>query len=326
MNLDNPIISTLDRAGFVESLHRGAWALVRLCDNGSYDVIDGAGDPQQQIFARSAMKGLQALALIESGTADAFEFTEAELAICCASHSSEPEHLRTVQAMLAKGNLTEDQLGCGASPQWFQRPAGQRRRSYHCCSGKHAGMLLTALHVGDDPAEYLSPTSKTQQAVRAAVADITGAELTDALDGCSAPTFRMPLQSLAAGLARLATPGALSPERAAAANRITAAVAANPNMIGGEKLRYDTDLIRATDGRVFTKLGAEGVFVCGVRDSGYGLCITVDDGNERAFNALALMILRNHKLISAAEFDSLSQWATLERPNADGINCGAITL
>ncbi len=326
MNLDNPIIATLDRAGYVESLHRGAWALVKTEADGSYSVVDSVGNPEQQIFARSAMKGLQAVAVIESGTADAFHFTDAELAICCASHSSEPEHLRTVQAMLAKGKLNEDHLQCGPSPQWFQRPAGQKRRSYHCCSGKHAGMLLMARHNGEHPADYLSPTSLTQRAVRAAVADMTGADLTDAIDGCSAPTFRMPLQSLAAGLARLATPTSLSPERRAAADRITDAVAANPAMIGGEKLRSDTDLIRVTDGRVFTKHGAEGLFVCGVRETGYGLCITVDDGNERGFEALAPRILRDHDLITSAEFDAFSAWTSLDRPNADGINCGTITL
>ena len=326
INLDNPIIATFERNGFVETLHRGAWALVKVDSDGTVDVVDSVGNPDQQIFARSAMKGLQALAVVESGAADAFNFTEAELAICCASHSSEPEHLRTVAGMLSKGGLHEDQLGCGASPQWFQRPTGQKRRAYHCCSGKHSGMLLTALHLGDDPANYLSPDSKTQQVVRAAIAEMTDSELTDGIDGCSAPTFRMPLSGLAAGLARLATPTSLSAERAAAANRITTAVGGNPNMIGGEQLRADSDLIRATGGRVFTKLGAEGIFVCGVRGTGFGLCITVDDGNERGFNALALTILRDHDLITAAEFDGLADWNSLERKNADNISTGQIVL
>ncbi len=325
MNLDNPIIATFDRAGFTESLHRGAWALVKVSGD-DLEVIDHAGNPHQQIFARSAMKGLQALAVVESGAVDAFEFTDPELAICCASHSAEPAHLKSVAAMLAKGGLEESQLGCGASPLWFERPLGIKRRSHHCCSGKHAGMLLTALHLGDDPADYLKPESKTQQRVRAAVAAMTGSDLTDAIDGCSAPTFRMPLSGLAGGIARLATPTGLSEERSAAANRITAAVGAHPNMIGGEKLRSDSDLIRETDGRVFAKLGAEGVFVCGIRGTGYGLCITVDDGNERAFNPLSLAILREHDLIDSAEFDSLHEWATLERSNADGIPTGSISL
>lgn len=325
MNLDNPIIATFNRAGFTESLHRGAWALVKINDTGA-DVVASVGNPHQQIFARSAMKGLQALAVVESGAADAFELTEPELAICCASHSSEPPHLDAVAAMLAKGDLHEDQLGCGASPLWFERPLGEKRRSHHCCSGKHAGMLLTALHLGEDPADYLSPDSKTQQRVRAAVADMTGAELTDGIDGCSAPTFRMPLSGLAAGIARLATPIGLSAERTAAAERITAAVGTNPNMIGGEQLRSDSDLIRETDGRIFAKLGAEGIFVCGVRGTGYGLCITVDDGNERAFNPLALAILRDHELLSDAEFEALGDWTTLERRNADGIPSGSISL
>ncbi|NNE95547.1 MAG: asparaginase [Acidimicrobiales bacterium] len=326
MNLDNPIIATLDRAGHTESVHRGAWALVRLGSDGGFDVVDAAGDPTQQIFARSAMKGLQALPVVESGAADAFDFTEAELAIACASHSSEPPHLRTVATMLHKGGLSEDQLRCGASTQWFQGATGQRRRSYHGCSGKHAAMLLTALHRGEAPADYLSPSSQTQRAVRAAVADMTGADLTDGIDGCSAPTFRMPLHALALGLARLTNPAGLCAERAAASDRITAAAAARPEMIGGEIERFDTDLIRATGGRVFTKMGAEGVFVCGVRGSGHGLCLRVDDGTERAIHKLAPRILRDHDLIDSSEFDALSKWASLDRYNADHLHCGTITL
>ena len=325
MDIDNPIIATFDRAGFTESLHRGAWALVKVNDTGA-EVVASAGNPHQQIFARSAMKGLQALAVVESGAAEAFDLTEPQLAICCASHSSEPAHLKAVAAMLAKGNLHEDQLGCGPSPLWFERPLGEKRRSHHCCSGKHAGMLLTALHLGDDPADYLSPDSKTQQHVRAAVRDMTGADLTDGIDGCSAPTFRMPLSGLAAGIARLATPTGLTADRTAAADQIAAAVGANPEMIGGEQLRSDSDLIRETGGRVFAKLGAEGIFVCGVRGTGYGLCIAVDDGNERAFNPLAPAILRDHELLSDAEFDALSDWTSLERRNADGIPIGFISL
>jgi L-asparaginase II len=187
-------------------------------------------------------------------------------------------------------------------------------------------MLLTGLHLGDDPADYAKPSSAVQQRIRTAVAEMTEAELTDGIDGCSAPTFRMPLASLAVGIARLATPSSLSDDRAAAADRITAAAAANPNMIGGEKLRIDSDLVRTTGGRVFAKLGAEGIFVCGVRDTGYGLCISVDDGNERAFHALSLQILRDHDLLSAPEHASLGEWATLKRRNADGVPTGFVHL
>lgn len=187
-------------------------------------------------------------------------------------------------------------------------------------------MLLSAVHAGEDPDHYLYPDSMTQKNVHSAVADLTRAELHTAIDGCNAPTFRMPLQALAAGIARLVNPDHLESRRAAAARRITAAVAAHPEMIGGSRLRSDTDLIHATDGRVFAKLGAEGVFVVGVHGSGMGLAISIDDGNERAFHALCLDILRSHQLIGDCELGSLDRWTNVAITNDAGRRTGTIQL
>ncbi len=323
---DNPVLTVFERDGHVESLHRGAWVLVQLDQSDDATVVAGAGDPGQHVFARSAMKGMQAVPLIESGVADAFGLTDAEIALACSSHSAEPQHIRIVQRMLARGSLTESALQCGASPTWHSRPTGPRRRVFHCCSGKHAAMVLSAVYAGEDPGQYLYPDSITQKAVRNAVAELTRAELHSAIDGCNAPTFRMPLRALAAGIARLVNPARLDPRRAAAARRITAAVASHPEMIGGSRLRSDTDLIKATAGRVFAKLGAEGVFVAGVHGSGMGLAISIDDGNERAFHALSLDILHSHELISHRELGSLDRWTNMAITNDAGRRTGTIQL
>jgi L-asparaginase II len=323
---DNPVLIVLERDGHVESLHRGAWVLVQLDGSDGATIVAGAGDPGQQVFARSAMKGMQALPLIESGVVEAFDLTDAEIALACSSHSAEPQHVRLVQRMLARGHLTESALQCGASPTWHSRPNGPRRPVFHCCSGKHAGMLLSAVHAGEDSAQYLYPDSATQKVVRSTVAGMTRSELRSAIDGCNAPTFGMPLRALAAGVARLANPQRLDPERAAAARRITAAVASHPEMIGGSRLRSDTDLIKATHGRVFAKLGAEGVFVASVHGSGMGLTISIDDGNERAFHALCLDILHSHGLISHRELGSLDRWTNMAITNNAGRRTGTIQL
>lgn len=318
---DNPILTSMERNGEVESFHRGAWVLIELVD-GHPRVVASAGDPDQPIFARSSLKGMQALAVVETGTADAFGLSARELAITCASHSAEPQHIRTVAGMLTRGGLSEHHLRCGSSTEWGCGPTGPHRRIYHNCSGKHAGMLLTARHLDVNPAGYLSPESINQKHVRAAVADMTGARLEDAVDGCSAPTFRLPLSALATGIARLTNPGSLGSARRSACRRITAAVGTHPEMIGGSVERSDSDLIAATDGRVFTKLGAEGVFVCGVVDGGHALAITVDDGNARGFNALALHLLRHFELLDDAEMARLDRWADLEIRNAAGLVTG----
>ncbi|NNF53384.1 MAG: asparaginase [Acidimicrobiales bacterium] len=308
----------------MESTHRGAWAVVQLDESGSSTVIDSQGDPDQPIFARSAMKGLQALPLLETGAAEAFGLSDAEIALACASHSAEPQHVRLVQQMLARGNLAEEHLGCGPTTAWDSGPAGPRRRVFHCCSGKHASMLLAAQHLGDAPANYLHTESCEQQAVFGAVADMTGAELFGAIDGCSAPTFLMPLSGLATGIARLCTPASLSPERAAACERITNAAVTNPEMIGGSRGRSDTDLMKATSGRIFAKLGAEGVFVVGEHRTGKALAINIDDGSPRGFHALCLEILHRHQMLSAAELVPLASWADRTIRNAEGTVTGRI--
>ncbi len=321
---DNPVLARFERNGVVESTHRGAWVVVQLDDTGAPAVVDAHGDPDQQIFARSAMKGLQALPLLETGAAESFGLSDAEIALACASHSAEPQHVRLVQRMLASGNLVEDQLGCGATTAWDSGPAGPKRKVFHCCSGKHASMLLAAQHLGDAPANYLSTESCEQQAVFRAVADMTGAELFGAIDGCSAPTFLMPLVALATGIARLCTPASLSSERAAACERITSAAVTNPEMIGGTRGRSDTDLMKSTGGRIFAKLGAEGVFVVGERGTGKALAINVDDGSARAFHALCLEILYRHQMISEAELKPLASWADRTLRNAEGTVTGRI--
>lgn len=320
----NPVLARFERNGVVESTHRGAWVVVQLDETGQPEIVEAAGDPGQAIFARSAMKGLQALPLIETGAAQAFCLSDAEIALACASHSAEPQHVRLVQRMLARGGLTEDQLGCGPTSAWDSGPASPKRRVFHCCSGKHAAMLLAAQHQGDEPANYLSMESSEQQAVLRAVTQMTGAELFGAIDGCSAPTYSMPLSALATGIARLCTPASLSPERSAACNRITNAAASNPEMIGGSRGRSDTDLMKATAGRLFAKLGAEGVFVVGERGTGKAFSINVDDGSPRAFHALCLETLHSNQMISEAELALLARWADRTLRNADGKVTGRI--
>lgn len=322
---DNPILTSLERNGQIESVHRGAWVLVELVD-GEPRRVAGAGDSDQPVFARSAMKGLQALPVVETGAADAFGLSERELALVCSSHSAEPQHVRTVAAILARAGLGEHHLRCGPATEWGSGPTGPRRPIYNNCSGKHAGMLLTASHLGVDPAEYLLPESVNQKQVRSAVADLTGAELEPAVDGCSAPTFRLPLGALATGIARLTSPHHLTSARSAACRRITTAVAANPEMIGGSIERSDTDLIAATGGRIFAKLGAEGMFVCGVVDGDHALAITVDDGNARGFHALALHLLHRYGMLDGDELARLDHWASLEVRNPAGLVTGVQRL
>ena len=151
---DNPILVEVTRGSLVESCHRGAVAIA----DADGRVLLGVGDIERPVYPRSAVKAMQALPLIESGAADAFRLGDKELAIACASHSGEDAHIDAVRSLLAKAGLDEQQLACGAHWPISERASRELMRAgksptaiHNNCSGKHAGMLATAVHRGLDP-------------------------------------------------------------------------------------------------------------------------------------------------------------------------------
>ena len=325
MRRDNPVLAEFWRNNKLESLHRGAWVVV----NSAGDVIESAGDPDQAIFPRSATKSLQALPLIETGAADAFGFDPQHIALALASHSGEPRHLAVAQDGLDKIELPAEALQCGPQRPFNSGLDATANRITNNCSGKHVGFLAVSQHLGEDPAHYLAPDGAVQTLVRAANAEMTDTEpstLGGAVDGCSAPTFHLPLRSLATGLARVANPQGLAPERADACRRITAAATAHPDLVAGTHQRLCTDLMSVTGGRIFAKVGAEAVYTLGVVDADVGFAIKIDDGALRGFNALIISTLRRLELLIDDEVEKLETWASRTLHNWDGIPIGDIRL
>lgn len=288
--MSNPILIELTRAALVESFHRGAVAIAAA--DGS--TVAALGDVDRAIYPRSAIKAFQALPLVESGAAEAFGLDDAELAVACASHSGEPRHLKAVRSLLAKAGGEEAMLACGAHWPRSQETmhaliaAQERPRAIHNnCSGKHAGMIALALHLGADPAGYERPDHAVQRQIRETVEALTGAELRDdrcAVDGCSVPTWGLGLRAVAGGFARFATGEGLSPARAEACRRIMQACFAAPAMVAGQA-RLCTDVMRRLPGRAFVKIGAEGVYCAAFPERGLGLALKIDDGGRRAAEA-----------------------------------------
>ena len=253
-----------------------------------------------EFYPRSAVKILQALPLVESGAADVFDLDAEELAVACASHSGDRVHLDAVRSLLGKAGLAERELACGA--HWPLSEAttrellrgGRRPRAIHNnCSGKHAGMLAAALHLGFDPRGYETPDHPLQVMIARILSDTCGVALDAsrmALDGCSLPTYALPLSALARGFARLGTGTGLAPERAAAAKRLMQACFAAPLLVAGEG-RFDTIVLRGLGGAAFTKGGAEGVHCAALPALGLGIALKIDDGAKRgAERALAEML------------------------------------
>ncbi len=280
------LLAEVTRGGFVESRHEGAFAIVG--PGGA--MVRAGGDIDRPIYPRSAIKAMQCLAVIESGAAERFGFDDAEIALACASHGGEPAHVDTARAMLVKLSLEEDALECGAhwpSESRAARDLAKRgdapSQLHNNCSGKHAGMLAASLALGLPHRGYVDPSHPLQRRIAATLGALTGSDLAHApcgIDGCSVPTWALPLKNWARGFQRFASGEGLAPERSAAAQRIIMAVGANPFMVAGSK-RFCTDLMRAVP-RAFVKTGAEGVFCAAVPHAGMGLALKCRDGASRA--------------------------------------------
>ncbi len=305
----NPVLIEVTRGAAVESRHRGAFVVV----DASGKIVCGAGDPHGGVYPRSAAKPLQALPLIETGAADRFGLTGKELALACASHKGEPAHVEAVHAWLARIGLSDAALECGIQPP--RAPDAAKRAilagslltaAYHNCSGKHAGFLTACVCCGDNPSGYIEPDHPAQKRVTQALAEMTGCDLRAVpvgRDGCGIPTYHMPLQSLAIGMARLADPSKLPAARAEAAKRLLAAMAAHPFYVNGTR-GFTTEVMAAVPS-VRVKGGAEGVYAAALPELGLGMALKIDDGAARAAECAAAHILRGLGCFSAADEQQL---------------------
>ena len=288
--MSNPVVVEVLRGGHVESRHRGAGILLD-ADGG---VVLQFGDVARPVFPRSAVKPIQALPLIESGAADRFALSPEELALACASHSGEPEHVAGVAAMLARAGLDEAALACGA--HWPTNAPAARALArpsalHNNCSGKHAGFLCLACVRGWPTQGYEDAGHSVQRAVKAALEDVCGERLdVAAIDGCSMPTYAISLIGLARGFARMATARGLGAQRAAAARRLFGAMAAHPFHVAGTE-RFDTRAMMLLGGRAITKMGAEGVHCAALPELGLGLAVKADDGATRAAEVMIAALL-----------------------------------
>lgn len=282
--MTDPVLVEVTRGDTVESLHRGAIVVVDARGKRRAAI----GDVERPVFPRSAIKSIQALALVESGAADRYGFGNAEVALACSSHSAEPRHIETVLKMLAAAGRGEGDLECGghaptnrAAAEALVR-AGRKPSPLHDnCSGKHAGFICLACHLGVDPKGYVRPDHPAMREVTASVAALTGIELAKpAVDGCGIPAYAIPLDKLALAFARMVTGESMSSSRATAAQRLVDACTAEPFLIAGTG-RFDTDALSLFGNRLFIKSGAEGVFCAAFPALGLGVAIKCDDGAQR---------------------------------------------
>jgi L-asparaginase II len=329
--MGNPVTVEVTRGQLVESRHRGLAVVV----DAEGEIVFSAGDVDAAVFPRSACKAMQALPLVESGAADAFGFGDRELALACASHSGEPEHAATAVRMLQAAGRSEADLECGAHWSFDQATIIAQARSldqptalHNNCSGKHSGFVCTCAHMGEDPKGYSTYDHPLQQSIRAIMEDLTGAILGPdncGTDGCSIPTYAVPLTGLARGFAKLGMGQGLAPIRAAAARRLIAACMAEPFYVAGTK-RFCTTLMQVAPGKIFAKTGAEGVFCALLPEKGLSFAVKAEDGATRAAEAMIAALLARYFEADTEEHAALMRLANHGMRNWNGIEVGQVRV
>jgi L-asparaginase II len=316
------------RNGRVESVHLGHAAVVDV----SGRILARTGEPGILVFPRSSFKPFQALPLVESGAFDRSGLGPEALALIAGSHSGTDAHAALVRLILEAAGAGESDLGCGTHPPYDEATAAALRARgeepgplRHNCSGKHAGMLLFARALGAPLEGYLDPDHPVQRAIVARFAALLGEPEPagpPAFDGCSAPTPRMPLATLARAFALLAAGRDAAGRPAPALARIRDAMCAHPFQVAGEG-RLDTRLMRAVPGLV-AKAGAEAVHATGVVENGTGIAVKVVDGTRRALEPAVLSVLAQAGVIGADALRTLLPEGLERLTNHAGIEVGAI--
>lgn len=317
-----PVFS-LWRGETLESLHYGAAAVV----DSTGRLLAAIGDPFSITYLRSTAKPFQALPFVELGGMEHYGFSPRELALMCASHSGTDAHVETARRIQELAGLSEADLLCGVHPPTHQPTAEALRArgesptpNRHNCSGKHSGMLAFARLIDAAKEDYINPRHPVQQAILIAFAEMCGLPVEEVrlgTDGCSAPNFAVPLYHAALAYARLCDPQVLNDEpRAAACRKLTDAMLAHPDMVGGPE-RFDTLLMQTGGGRILTKGGAEGYTGIGVLPGalgagspGIGIALKVSDGDpgSRARPAVALELLRRLGAVTEDQLAALSRF------------------
>jgi L-asparaginase II len=294
-------------------------------------VLYAAGDPHTLTFTRSALKPLQALPFVAGGGVERFGYSQAQVALLCASHSGEPRHVEAAADMLTRAGNTVDDLQCGSHvPGYFELrgefpPPPPYSPLAHNCSGKHSGMLAYCVQCGHSKHDYLAFDHPLQRAIRGAVSRFTGTpeeRLVSGVDGCSAPNYAVPLSGLALAFARLAVAD-VDPDYGRAPKVLADAMTSYPEMVSGEH-RNDLALMQAGGGDWVTKVGAEGVQAIGIRSRGWGIAIKVADGNARGLHPATVSVLEQLGLLDASAATVLARWGHPQVKNYRGIPTGDV--
>lgn len=290
--LNGPVLlAEVLRARVVESRHYGSVVVT----GEAGDLRWVAGEAERRCFLRSSSKPIQAIPLVESGAADAYGLSDTELAVACGSHSGEPVHVEAVRSLLDKAGLQSRQLRNGLPGSAIDERLAQN------CSGNHAGIMVTARHLGLDVDSYTETAHPVQVRIRELHALLAGTDVSDVevgVDGCSVPCFGLSLLQMSRAFANFCDPAfadRCEPPLGDALRRLSNAMMTQPLMVAGTD-GWDTDVMAAAPGLVCCKGGAESVWCFGFPGRG-GAAFKVEDGSFRPKSVVAVEMFRQAELL-----------------------------
>lgn len=318
----NPILVEMLRGDHIESVHRGA---VHVVDDGG-QILLSAGNVDNLVYPRSAIKIMQALPVVESGAAAALKLNDQQLSLICSSHNGEVAHTDAALSILQASGLTYHDLECGSHAPLYRPAADELIRAgksacalHNNCSGKHSGMLAYAKHVGFDTRGYIDLQHPVQVEVAKIMAEMTEFDLATApcgKDGCSLPTWAAPLTAWATAFAKVSRGKGLGKVRGEAAAKLRNAVMAEPFYVAGSE-RHCTLLMQKLSTPTFVKVGAEGVYCVSLPEQGIGIALKCDDGTTRGAEMMISATLKQLGVLKPEDEATIERFTSVTLKNCN---------
>ncbi len=324
----NEILAKVHRGNTVESIHYGSVVIV----DSSGKLIYRIGDPNFVTFFRSSAKPFQAIPVVEQGVAEAFGFTQKEIAIIAGSHNGEKKHVKLVQSILKKIGLNKSFLQCGTHvPHYYTAlgitpPKKKFSPLQHNCSAKHAGMLAICVYKNWNLKNYLKLSHPVQKLILKKVAELCEypeKKIGIGIEGCGAPTFALPIKNMAIGFSKLVTFRSNDEITSQALQVVADSMWKYPEMVSG-KGRLDYALVTASKGKLICKAGAEALHCAAILHKGWGLAIKILDGTRRAVNPASVEVYRQLGILRKSDVEKIKDFASPSIYNHKKVKAGFI--
>lgn len=319
----NPVLVEFHHGNVVECKYRGAAIVL----NEEGNIIETWGDVMANTCIRSALKPLQAISLMTSGAADYYGLSEKEIALACASHSGEKQHVDVVKAWLKKIGADEAALACGHDLSSIKQDDNasylKASKVEHGCSGKHMGFLTMARYLNEPLDGYCHFSHPVQKLILTQITTLMNVEISEFAynqDLCGAMNFHASLLNYACAFSEMLRQPKTSPV-GKARERLFKAISSYPQLIAGQN-RFCSILAEKSKGNVIGKMGAEGSYVLFIRDQKKVVLLKIDDGSDRAAEVVALKLLEKFKGLSVQEFNEVTQMSSPIVKSGTGENIG----